>query len=77
MHEQDKYYIYQQPIPGKAFKVITRKVAGLPTGEYSGYYNPKRDMITLYPTKSPHNMGKILNKHEISIFDRRIVNAYR
>ena len=75
MHEQDKYYVMQQPILGKPFKVLTRKRAGIPTGEYIGFYNPKRDIITLYPTKGAWRYGG-LKRHEISIRDPRVINNY-
>ncbi len=77
MHEKDTYYLTRLPVSATsvtAFKVVTKTAEGAPTGEYVGYYNDKRGVITLYPAKGSWIYGR-LQKHEISIYDRRVKNA--
>ena len=55
-------------IPGKAHSIIERDEAGNIIGTYTGYYNPSRYVVTLYPDYRhlAYKVGWKLGKRQIS-----------
>ncbi len=67
------YTAKEKPTRGKPIKVIARDELGKMVGEYVGYYNEYRGVITLYPAKKTLKYYGVLLKHEISDRHLRVV----
>ena len=60
--------------PGKALKVIERSPGGVLISEYKGFYNPKKFVVTLYPTYNPFAQDNTKkNKRSISAMLVKVV----
>lgn len=62
----EHYYVKSKFVPGKKNTVYAKDDNGTPTGEYTGYWNPKTDTVTLYPAKGSWIYGRLV-KHKISV----------
>lgn len=60
------YIVKERFENNKPNRVYRKNEAGMTTGEYNGYYNPKTGTVTLYPAKGSWIYGR-LQKEKISV----------